>query len=59
MGNQKLEEVVGENVCRWCFSRDDTVRRLIDTETYWHEDCYEVAKDQLHHIVDHLPSQKS
>jgi len=59
MGNQKLEEVVGENVCRWCFSRDDTVRRLIDTDTYWHEDCFEVASNCLHFIVNHPPSQKS
>ena len=58
MSNHKLEKTVGGNVCSWCFARDDTVLRHGDTETYWHEGCFEQARDVFRPVVGWLITQK-
>lgn len=54
----KLEKADGENTCSWCFARDDTVQRHVDSDTYWHERCVDAAGDTVEHIIDWLPAQK-
>ena len=58
MSEMKLEEVDGEHVCGWCFARDETVLHDAETDTYWHQDCREVAGDTIHHMKDWLPFKK-
>lgn len=59
MSHQKLERTVGENVCCWCFARDDMVLLHEDTETYWHEACFEEAAEIFQPFVDWVASQKT
>ena len=58
MSEMKLEEVDGEHVCGWCFARDETVLHDAETDTYWHQDCRDVAGDTIHHMQDWLPFKK-
>lgn len=59
MREMKLEKVAGDNVCSWCFARDDTVLRHSESDTYWHKDCLEAAGDTIHHMIDWLPVNKN
>ena len=58
MSEMKLEKAFGESTCTWCFAKDETVLRHDETDTYWHEDCFEAAGDTIHHIIDWLPPEK-
>jgi len=58
MCEKKLENVDGEHVCSWCFARDETVLRDAETDTYWHQDCRDVAGDTIHHMQDWSPFRK-
>lgn len=55
MVEMALEKVDGEHVCSWCFARDETVLRDNDSDTYWHQDCFEAAGDTIHHMRNWLP----
>ena len=58
MSEVMLEKVDGEHVCNWCFARNETVLHDTETNTYWHQDCREVAGDAIHHMKDWLPFKK-
>jgi len=58
MSEMKLEKAFGESTCTWCFAKDETVLRHDETDTYWHEDCFEAAGDTIHHIIGWLPPEK-
>ena len=57
MSATKLEEVDGENTCRWCFAKDDTVLYDPGSETYWHPDCYDAAGDTIHFLLELFPNK--
>ena len=58
MSEMKLEKAFGESTCYWCFAKDENVLRHHETDTYWHEDCFEAAGDDIHHIIDWLAPKK-
>ena len=58
MDKTKLEKVEVDQLCNWCFARDETVLHDAETNTYWHQDCREVAGDTIHHMQDWLAQSK-
>ena len=59
MSKMKLEKVDGKHACSWCFARDETVLRDAQSDTYWHQDCFDAAGDVIHQMRDWLYFQKS
>ena len=51
MEDEVLKNTAADEVCGWCFARDGGVLEHASSHTFWHEDCFERAKD----CHDYLP----
>lgn len=45
MGAAELSKAEGENACGWCFAKDETVLHHVDSDSFWHKHCFEIASE--------------
>ena len=55
MEDEVLTKTDADEICGWCFARDGEVLEHASSRTFWHEDCFKLAKD----CYDRLPPKRT